>query len=708
MIRILLLVTLVGCTDRISVIEGECGNHILEVNEECDRPQGCTAECRYKCVVGLPTCPDDVPDGTCCPSDYRCGADGACRRPTGEFIESYVSVPFTSEPFGSFDVTDLDGDYIDDLLGVRSGSVIALYGSESAPFSTAIREAAPFANAVTALGDFTGDGVLDVILPTAGGLFAFETTQGVPRAIAFPDDTVTGVSHLFAASVSPLTALHVSHNGSGQVVAQLLPMGQRGLVCGVSLLVSHLANAGLPIFRTGGRTYSALGFDDGDAAKVCVLGPDPARLLSIPAGYRLRFASPLFVDHDVDPDTCPRLYVPVFNEATPTIPEVAIFNGVSVSGVCDVEQTASIATLSVPLAAVNVAGLSEPLFVTPAGVKRADNSFVFATREWTRAVTGDFDADGKQDFAAAAFDDDLEVFLQRGVPGAIEWRVVQITTSGVPVDFAAGDFDGDRRADIAFVTLDLANDEAGHIRVVYSEGNAFTDPTTFAIVPRFKQLASGDRVDPSINSALDQYDDLLVMFGGLSMISSSEATPARRATLFGSANRRMTAPWREAPSGVSITSQGALAVSIAPPRGDDPPSVIGVVQARNGHDLVRLVFDFEAGTFAPDLKVPAAPLPGDKNLRFVNIPHETGNVMFGLSRDQILPSSDGTQTCAGIFDESVGMLQSVRCQDVTTAPGGRDLVSFVDHLEVLPGRDTGTASQPHLLIIKRSTSELIK
>src|SRR5258705_2946242 len=46
-----------ACSDARSVPLGECGNHVLEVGEDCDGRDGCTAACRFACDAKKHTCP---------------------------------------------------------------------------------------------------------------------------------------------------------------------------------------------------------------------------------------------------------------------------------------------------------------------------------------------------------------------------------------------------------------------------------------------------------------------------------------------------------------------------------------------------------------------------------------------------------------------------------------------------------------------------
>src|SRR5512135_1533348 len=172
----LVLVLLGACTDEATIEPNTCGNHVLEQGEDCDQPgAACTATCRFACVRGASDC---TTAGNCCPADMACGIDGACHAPTGTLSPSEVSASFDVSEFRAI---DLDGDGVSDVLGTSQGSVLARYGSIDAPLAALVSREAPFSNGQNAFGDYNGDGHIDVVLPTTGGLFAFDTASGAPE-----------------------------------------------------------------------------------------------------------------------------------------------------------------------------------------------------------------------------------------------------------------------------------------------------------------------------------------------------------------------------------------------------------------------------------------------------------------------------------------------------------------------------------------------
>jgi hypothetical protein len=105
----------VGCLALPDVPVGVCGNQIVDPGEDCDgaiaraHPKGLTcglagtaSACRFDCSAALDLCP----------GGYKCGADGICRQPSGQF-EALTSVAASSSLVM---MADFDGDLRSDLL----------------------------------------------------------------------------------------------------------------------------------------------------------------------------------------------------------------------------------------------------------------------------------------------------------------------------------------------------------------------------------------------------------------------------------------------------------------------------------------------------------------------------------------------------------------------------------------------------------------
>ena len=187
--RGLMLVLLVSCTNEVTVASNTCGNYVLEPGEDCDQPgDACTKDCRLACSAMV-----------ACPDTMACGTDQICHAGTGRFHTSPITHAFNAT---SFVLTDLDEDGAHDALGVTSGSVAVGHGGAD-PFATSEQLAAPFSTGASSLGDFTGDGKADVLIPTAGGVAGFETSSGTAQPAVFPFAVAApGTIHVRAATTS--------------------------------------------------------------------------------------------------------------------------------------------------------------------------------------------------------------------------------------------------------------------------------------------------------------------------------------------------------------------------------------------------------------------------------------------------------------------------------------------------------------------------
>src|SRR5690349_6808671 len=103
------LLAFAACTPLPTIATGECGNAVLDDDEDCDSfvdealggPLECRA-CRYVCSG------DAV-----CPGGWACGVDEVYRPPAGKFL---ARAPLRL-PVGRVETADLDGDGRLDLFG---------------------------------------------------------------------------------------------------------------------------------------------------------------------------------------------------------------------------------------------------------------------------------------------------------------------------------------------------------------------------------------------------------------------------------------------------------------------------------------------------------------------------------------------------------------------------------------------------------------
>jgi hypothetical protein len=175
-----------GCADFEEVPAETCGNLVVEATEQCDGQPNCgnqgAAACRFTCEAG----------GTACPGELACGADGVCATPTFRF-STYTEALKLEFPADEVVVGDLDGDRRDDLLGVGR-SLRVRFGSGSSPLLESYEKPIRQPTGVAAFGELDSVAGLDVVIPTADGVFTLlgrgRSLEAVPYATvqALPDD----------------------------------------------------------------------------------------------------------------------------------------------------------------------------------------------------------------------------------------------------------------------------------------------------------------------------------------------------------------------------------------------------------------------------------------------------------------------------------------------------------------------------------------
>lgn len=193
-----ILAGLASCTDLPELPRDQCGNHIIERDEDCDGvgigDNACSASCRLECTAK-----------GACPEGWGCGSDGLCRQPSGQFTPFGGTLALSADRLA---LADFDGDGRADLLASRGSSLSVAYLDRHGLLpGTATVSYSPIDmyEDVPAVGDLNGDGTADLALRFGEGLGVLHGQQSrtlLPTAFAREPDTSLGEGdRLFAADV---------------------------------------------------------------------------------------------------------------------------------------------------------------------------------------------------------------------------------------------------------------------------------------------------------------------------------------------------------------------------------------------------------------------------------------------------------------------------------------------------------------------------
>jgi hypothetical protein len=184
-VRFVALAALAACTNFQTITPGICGNGVLDEGEDCDNPKdsSCIA-CSVACTKN-DDCRMNLPPGRDATA-YQCGWDQPtrlCHAPGGKFGGLAGAQPFDVLGFG---VVDVNGDGIGDAVGLSQTQVITRFGDASGQLASVAQAVMPSLLGPPAVLDVTGDGAIDVVLPTRDGLVAYTGANGamVPYTFA--------------------------------------------------------------------------------------------------------------------------------------------------------------------------------------------------------------------------------------------------------------------------------------------------------------------------------------------------------------------------------------------------------------------------------------------------------------------------------------------------------------------------------------------
>ncbi len=179
--------TLSACDSLDPVATGICGNLVVEAGEQCDGAENCgreaAAACRFTCEPGEVSCP----------GDFACSAEGICVATAGPFVDPSSASRFEL-PVDRLVAGDFDGDFRADLVGVGTSARVR-FGASTEPLRTSYEKPIRPPTGAAAFGELDDVAGLDVVIPTADGVFILvargRELEAIPfaRASALPDDS---------------------------------------------------------------------------------------------------------------------------------------------------------------------------------------------------------------------------------------------------------------------------------------------------------------------------------------------------------------------------------------------------------------------------------------------------------------------------------------------------------------------------------------
>lgn len=175
-----------ACDSLDPVATGVCGNLVVEAGEQCDGAENCgreaAAACRFTCEPGE----------VACPGDFACSAEGVCVASAGPFIDPSSASRFEL-PVDRLVAGDLDGDLRADLVGVGTSARVR-FGSSTDPLLASYEKPIRPPTGAAAFGELDDVAGLDVVIPTADGVFILvargRELEAIPfaRTSALPND----------------------------------------------------------------------------------------------------------------------------------------------------------------------------------------------------------------------------------------------------------------------------------------------------------------------------------------------------------------------------------------------------------------------------------------------------------------------------------------------------------------------------------------
>ncbi len=546
-----------GCAELLEIeADGRCGNKVVEPaeGEDCDvqalfprarcGASGTPRACRYECNPGAT-----------CPPGWACGHDSICRVARGTFGAARV----LTVPAPELAVTDVDGDRRPDIIAFSSDALEVRFGDAPGTFAGSRRLPLIETTMAPAMGDVTGDGIVDATVAQDDGIVFYVGREDrslraeVPATLDVP---VPGILVPVRAGGPPTSerALALSLTSNNAVTAYVVGAAstdasqleaasmnaQGGPVQTIAVgdLDGDLTTDELAIGVVGGTQIwiISLGCTGVGARAMCALTHQ--RTVLLPNGEDLGAGGTFFGDVDGDgaTDLVADVHEPSNMPPGPGQPfpagSIALGDGRGGFGLmrsepalaqarcmrCPPELSAAI------LGVVDLNGDGRADFLGSAGVVLNNAGpplaleLVSSVEFWADADAGDFNRDGILDVAGTRGRmEGYDVLL--GVGGG-RFNGQSVGTKAPAARLTVGDFDGDLRDDVAM------SEGAGNLVIRYANQSgvpsARVDMATFAGVAGLVTIRA--------ETGTDSIDDLLVLptVDSMSKATLLEGNGARR------------------------------------------------------------------------------------------------------------------------------------------------------------------------------------
>ena len=518
---LLLLVTVVGCTDFDDVARNVCGNGLLEAGEDCDSTDPSCVRCAVSCAAA-----EDCPSAA-----YACGVDGLCHAPAG--IVSRPSAPVTYQA-DELRITDIDHDGRGDVLGVSRTSLVVRYGDAAGALSAGDSFVTPVQAGPASFGDLDADGSLDITLATTEGLVTYTSAFGAlsPLDVETPIfDGATGqpidIVGMHTVGALQFTAFGVTDQG---IVILFLfdfvdqtksvfvaPCSTRlGAIQRSSFDISKVdvyrinpdaaAKNEVMTFTTTTGQVCALSITGSTAAGYAITDITPAAIGTLAK-------KPILADLEGDSDPCPAL---VSSDGGPTA--MKQWDGALSAGKCTLAATPAnlgnfpnapanaVAIGRVPISPA-IAFVSSDAIVMTNGLYAQSLGFMGSMYQSSRPLAsvtfGDLDGDGDVDAAAAAAtEDDIDILYR--YPEGVE--LLRYDTASRVTTITIGDYDGNSIGDLAYTETAIAHQK---MFVAYGTPDRHLAPL---LVAAFANVATVAKLEfPDSTDNLSVADDLFVI-----------------------------------------------------------------------------------------------------------------------------------------------------------------------------------------------------